>query len=268
MPWALCPVSHTVRGASPIFCQRPCSDEVGAARDRQRRLFVQEVDGGRGRHDVAALVDAPQVQLHVESPVVARAAQAERLPVSPLGAALAAELPFGVDHLRLVRGGGLLDHAVVAFVCLADENRDALLDDAGLLGGDLLQRVAQQRGVLQPDVGDDAQDRDDDVRGVEPSPESCFDHGHLDVALREVVEGHRRGHFEERQLQIDHLFAVLVHEVHHLLLGNHLAVHADPFAEVLQVGRGEEPRAVAGLLEHRGDDVPRSPCRWFPRYGW
>ena len=84
-----------------------------------------------------------------------------------------------------------------------------------------------------------------------PSPVSI----HLDVALREVVEGHRRGHFEERQLQIDHLFAVLVHEVHHLLLGNHLAVHADPFAEVLQVGRGEEPRAVAGLLEHRGDDV-------------
>ena len=48
---------------------------------------------------------------------------------------------------------------------------------------------------------------------------------------------------------------VLVHEVHHLLHGDHLTVHADAFAEILQVGRGEQSRAVSGLLEHRGDDV-------------
>ena len=27
------------------------------------------------------------------------------------------------------------------------------------------------------------------------------------------------------------------------------------FAEILQVGRGEKPRAVAGLLQYRGDDM-------------
>lgn len=115
--------------------------------------------------------------------------------------------------------------------------------------------VAQQRRMLHADVGDDAQNRHDDVRGVEPSAEPRLDDGHLDVALREVVEGQRGGHLEEREPQFDHAVVVLVDEVDHLLLGNHLAVDADAFAEVLQVGRGEESRAVARLLEHRGDDV-------------
>ena len=109
--------------------------------------------------------------------------------------------------------------------------------------------------MLEPDVGDDAQDRDDDVRGVEPPSEPCFDHRDLDVALREVVERQGGGHLEEREFQFDHLVVVLVYEVDDLLLGDHLAVDADSFAEVLQVGRGEESRAVSGLLEHGSDDV-------------
>ena len=128
-------------------------------------------------------------------------------------------------------------------------------DDAGLLAGDLPERVAQQRRVFEADVGNDAHDRQDEVRGVEPSAQPRFDHGHLDVALREIVERERRGHLEEREFRRDHHVVVLVHEVHDLLLGDHLAVDADALAEILQVGRGEKPRAVAGLLKHRGDHV-------------
>ena len=240
-------------------CGDPHAFEIGAAGDGQRRLLMEEVHGGRSRHNVVALVVARKVQLDFEGLVVARAAQPEELAPVPLRAALVEELPFGVDHARLVGGGSLLDHAVVAVVCLADDHRDALLDDPGLLGGDLLERVTQQGRVLEPDVGDDAQDRHNDVRRVESSPEPGLDHRYLDVALCKVVEGHRGGHFEERQLQSDHLVVVLVHEVHHLLLGNHFTVHADAFAEILQVGRREEARAVAGLLEHCGDDVRHGP---------
>ena len=231
------------------------SFEIGAAGDRQRRFFVQEVDRRRSRHDIAALVAALQIEQNVEIPVVARAAQVEELAVAFGTALFADELPFGVDHARFVGRRGLFDHLVVADIRFADDHRNALFDDPRLLRGDLLERVAQQGRVFQPDVGDDAQDRHDDVRGVEPSPEPRLDHGHLDIALREVIEGHRGGHFEERQLRFDHLVVVLVHEVHHLLLGDHFAVNADAFAEVLQVGRGEEPCAVSRLLEHRGDDV-------------
>lgn len=118
MPWALCPVSQTVRGASASVCQRPSnavlgrraahSFEVGAAGDRQRRLLVQEVDRRRSRHDIAALVAALQVEQDVEIPVVARAAQVEILAVA-LGAMIFADkLLLGVDHVRLVGRGGLV----------------------------------------------------------------------------------------------------------------------------------------------------------------
>ena len=126
---------------------------------------------------------------------------------------------------------------------------------SGFFGCDLLERVAQQRRMLQPDVGDDAYDRYDDIRGVESSAQSRFDHRDLDVALCEVVESQCRGHFEERQFQFDHLVVVFVHEVHDFLLGDHLSVHEDPFAEIAQVRRGVESRAVARLLEYRGEHV-------------
>ena len=34
-----------------------------------------------------------------------------------------------------------------------------------------------------------------------------------------------------------------------------ISVHEDPFAEIAQVRRGVEPRAVARLLEYRGEHV-------------
>ena len=41
--------------------------------------------------------------------------------------------------------------------------------------------------VVESDVGDDAHDRDDEVGGVQPSAQSRFDDGDLDVALVTVV---------------------------------------------------------------------------------
>ena len=229
--------------------------EEGTAGDRQRGLLVQEIDRRRGRQDIMALVIARKVEVYLEFAVVAHAVHAEVLPPFPATALLAREYLFGIDDFRFVGRSDLLEHFVVAHIALADHDRDALLDDSGFFGCDLLERVAQQRRMLQPDVGDDAYDRYDDIRGVESSAQSRFDHRDLDVALCEVVESQCRGHFEERQFQLDHLVVVFVHEVHDLLFGNHLAVDADAFGEILQVGRGEKPRAVAGLLQYRGDDM-------------
>lgn len=128
-------------------------------------------------------------------------------------------------------------------------------DDSRFLGCDFGKRVAQQGHVVESDVGDDAHDRDDEVGGVQPSAQSRFDDGDLDVALVEVVEGEGRGHLEERESELLHAVVVFVHEVHDFLLGDHLSVHEDPFAEIAQVRRGVEPRAVARLLEYRGEHV-------------
>ncbi len=216
---------------------------------------MEEVDGGGGGHDVVALVAAAQVERGLEDAAVALAAQAEEAASLAGALRLARESLLGADEFRFVLGGCGFEHLVVGLVRLAQQHGDAFLYDARLLRGDLLQRVAQQRRVFESDVGHDAQDGHDDVRGVEPSAEPRLDHGDLHVALREVVESQRCGHLEERELRGDHCVVVLVHEIDHLLLGDHLAIDADAFAEVLQVGRGEQSGAVSGLLQHGGDHV-------------
>ena len=229
--------------------------DEGAAADRQRRLFVQQVERSQRRQDIAALVLAQQVEIEIEHVAVAAAHHAEVLPVAAQLVALAGELPLGVDHARLVRGGNLLEHRIVGRVRFAQHEGNALLDDTGLLGGDLRQRIAQQRRMFQSDVGHHAHDGQQDVRGVEPPAQPRLDDGHLDVALCEVVERQRRRHLEERKSQLGHLVTVLVDEIDHFLLGDHLAVDADAFAEIVQMRRREETRAVTGLLQHGGDDV-------------
>ena len=63
------------------------------------------------------------------------------------------------------------------------------LDDAGLLGGDLGQGVAQHLGVVQADGGDGADRRVDDVGGVEPPAQPGLQHLEVHGSLLEVGEG-------------------------------------------------------------------------------
>ena len=229
--------------------------EESAAADGQGGLFVQVVGGGAGREQVVRLVTPDQVEVDLKPASVPAAQDVETLESTPVFLCHAGEIPLGIDHARLEGGGFLLEYRVVGLVRLPQNQGDALFGDARFLGGDLGDGVPQQVGVLQSDVGDHAHERQQDVGGVEPPAQPRLDHGDLHVALREVVEGQRGGHLEEREFQLLHAVAVLVHEIDHFLFGNHLPVDADALAEVVQVGRGVEPRAVAGLLQHRGEDV-------------
>ena len=118
----LLPAAHE-RG---VGCRVARTFEEGAAGDGQRRLLVQEIDRCGCRDHVAALVVAPQIEIDLEVAVVAGAVHAEVLAVGSAEAGLARELLLGVDDLRLVGGGGLLDDLVVAGIALADDYRNAL----------------------------------------------------------------------------------------------------------------------------------------------
>jgi len=63
------------------------------------------------------------------------AQSAEELAPVPLRAALVEELPFGVDHARLVGGGSLLDHAVVAAVDFLHEETPLTISRRAYLEG-------------------------------------------------------------------------------------------------------------------------------------
>ena len=80
----------------------------------------------------------------------------------------------------------------------AGDDGDAGLDDAGFFAGDRCQRVAELLRVVEADAGDDADVRLADVGRVEPAAEADFEHGSVDIGLREVQKGHRGGDFEVR----------------------------------------------------------------------
>ena len=63
-----------------------------------------------------------------------------------------------------------------------------VLDDAGLLAGDVLQRRAGELRVVQGDVRDDGDVGPHHVRGVPPSEHAHLDDCHVDGHVGEVAE--------------------------------------------------------------------------------
>ena len=76
-------------------------------------------------------------------------------------------------------------------VGLAEHERAAGLDDAGLLGGHVGQRRAGVLEVVEPDVGHDRDLAVDDVGGVPPPEQADLDHHHVDGDVGEPAEGGR-----------------------------------------------------------------------------
>ena len=58
-------------------------------------------------------------------------------------------------------------------------------------------RVAQEFLMIERNVGDHADPRFDHVGGIQPSAHADFEHGDIQLAGGEVLEGHGRQHLEE-----------------------------------------------------------------------
>src|SRR5699024_3408254 len=138
---------------------------------------------------------------------------------------------------------------------LPDHDRDVLFDDTRFFGRYARDGRAEDVAVVDADVGDDAQRRYDDVRGVEPAAEPRFDDGDFRVRLGEPFESHGGGHFKIGEAEFGHRPAIGGHESGDALLRYLFAVHADAFPEIVQVRRCIEPRAVSGGLQYRGEDM-------------
>ena len=109
--------------------------------------------------------------------------------------------------------------------------------------------------MVQTDIGDDRGDWRDDIRGVEATSQTRFDHRNLDPLVAKMFERHCGGHLEERQPDTLHRRAVHTDKFDYFALRNLHAIDTDSLAEIVQVGRGEESRAESRRLQHRRDDV-------------
>ena len=109
--------------------------------------------------------------------------------------------------------------------------------------------------MVQTYIGDDRGDWRDDIRGVEATSQTRFDHRNLDPLTAKMFECHCGSHLEERQPDTLHRRAVHIDKFDHFALRNLHTIDTDSLAEIVQVGRGEESRAESCRLQHRRDDV-------------
>ena len=79
----------------------------------------------------------------------------------------------------------------------AHDGRDAWLDDACFLAGNLLQCVAQKLYMVKADVCDDAYQGLDDVGAVHPASQTHFNYRYVHVLLSKILQGKSRGKFKE-----------------------------------------------------------------------
>ncbi len=99
----------------------------------------------------------------------------------------------------MVSGGLAFGDGVCLYRQLAVDEHAAVAQHGQLLGGDLLERLAEVLGVVEPDRSQHGRARGDHVGGVQPSSEPRLDHADLDLGRGERDEG-RRG----QQLELGH----------------------------------------------------------------
>ena len=214
-------------------------------------LFPQRIHGIQRGDGVAELIIAEQC--NAERPL---AAIAEGLTVE-CGGAFFKCFRRGDGQRNLFRAAGSL-HDLHNTLRLRVENGAAAgFDDAGLLLRDLFQRVTEDRGVLETDVGDDGGlRRGNDVGGVKLAAHA--DLQHHDVA----VHGFKKEHAEcGHQLKFRGMYGEGIGGFEHTLcqrdkhlIRDHFAVDLHSLVKAVKVRRGKQSRAVAGGVQDRGEN--------------
>lgn len=121
------------------------------------------------------------------------------------------------------------------FALLTHHHRHTRLDDSRFLVADLLQRRAQVLLMIHIDGGDDGDKRCDDVRRIEATAHTGFQHRDIHRPLGEREEGHDRRHLEERRLGLgDEGLDALIQRTN-LLVRDTRSVESDALMETMDV---------------------------------
>ena len=131
------------------------------------------------------------------------------------------------------------------------DQRYAGLRDSGFVRGDQLDGVAQNLRVIEPDVGDEAHQRMQNVGAVEFAADADFNHSCIDALLRKIQERQREQRFivrgpRELARNAIHRRDQRIHQIRKPFLGNWNAVDFGPFGYRTEMRLGMQSRAFAG----------------------
>ena len=202
----------------------------GLRREGKPHLLTQDMQGREHSLRVARLRIAEQFAIY--RPILLRmetqCVVGRQLIVVGHQRHLRSEMEKSSPLLRLL-GDRIINDRLCA---LAEQQGNASLGDTCLLSGDLSQGIAQELGMVEADIGDNAEQRRDDVGTIQPTAQPYLDHGNIHGLLLEILKGHRRGQFKERGMQRLKESPVPLHEIHHVGLARLLAIHPDTLPEI------------------------------------
>ena len=163
-----------------------------------------------------------------------RAAQVEQPAADGQQVLVATEVLVALEDLG--RAGLGEDRAQLG-IGLPEHECRARLDDPGLLGGDRPAPVADEVGVVGPDVRDDGDGAVGDVGGVVAAEHPDLDDGDVDGDLGEPAERGRRRQLEPARLDAGERgqLGELGEHLGELVVGDGLAVAADALVEAMEV---------------------------------
>jgi hypothetical protein len=105
------------------------------------------------------------------------------------------------------------------------------------------------------DIGDQADFRQDDIGGIQPSPQSHFDYGKINFILCKMVEGHGAGHFKERWFDGFEMYSVAINKICYFFFIDLLTIDSDPLPKAFKMGRSIESCFITSRLQNRGKHV-------------
>ena len=167
----------------------------------------------------------------------------------------------GADAADVELGGHFAEDLVGFGMLRQGDQRAAWAQDAGFFAGNGGDGGAEPLGVVEGDVGDDGEERIDDVGGVEAAAHADFEDSDLDFGLGKVEKGHGGQDFEEagelRSLPsaTSCLRGIVDAEVDggEGIVGDFGAIDADALVGAREMRRGVEAGAQAGGGQDRGE---------------
>ena len=134
---------------------------------------------------------------------------------------------------------------------------DTGLENAGLLPGNLLQGISEERHVVKADGRDYGKKRLlQDIGAVQAATQAGFDDGDVYAFVGKPAEGHAGSDFKEGKLVLRDPGEPAGEEVENVLLGDHSLSGDHALTEIQEVGRCEkaclEAAATEGRCQHIG----------------
>ena len=118
-------------------------------------------------------------------------------------------------------------------VFCSDNRRNIGFYDPGFFVRDFFKCITEQSHVIKRDIGNDRNQGCYDVRGIKAPAKADFDYRDINFLIREILEGHGHGHFEEGGFNPGKEGFVLFYKINHVFFGHHFPVYLDAFAKIL-----------------------------------